>query len=189
MSAMAHQKIKASHCLLEVVEGDITALAVGAIVNAANSGLRPGGGVCGAIYRVAGDDLVAAAEDLAPCPAGEVRVTPGFDLKAAYVIHAVGPVWQGGGQDEDRLLAECYRKAIEAADELGLDSIAFPAISTGIYGFPPERAAPIAVRAAGEAAAATSSLERVLFCCFTAESARLHDEALAALLAERTSTD
>jgi O-acetyl-ADP-ribose deacetylase (regulator of RNase III) len=189
MSAMAHQKIKAGHCLLQVVEGDITALDVGAIVNAANSGLRPGGGVCGAIYRVAGPDLVPAAEDLAPCPAGDVRVTPGFDLKAAYVIHAVGPVWQGGEHGEDQLLADCYRRAIEAADELGLDSIAFPAISTGIYGFPPERAAPIAVRAASEAAAAASSIERVLFCCFTPQSAALHDEALAALLSERGAAD
>lgn len=189
MSAMTHQKIRAGHCLLEVVEGDITTLGVGAIVNAANSGLRPGGGVCGAIYSVAGSDLVPAAEDLAPCPAGEVRVTPGFDLKAPYVIHAVGPVWQGGGHGEDEILADCYRKAIEAADELGLDSIAFPAISTGIYGFPPERAAPIAVRAAGEAGAAASSIEHVLFCCFTPESARLHDEALASLLPAQSETE
>jgi O-acetyl-ADP-ribose deacetylase (regulator of RNase III) len=181
---MAHQKFRAGHCLLEVVVGDITTLDVGAIVNAANSELRPGGGVCGAIYRAAGDALVDASGDLAPCPTGEVRVTPGFDLKAAYVIHAVGPVWQGGGHGEDVHLADCYRRAIEAADELGLDSIAFPAISTGIYGFPPERAAPIAVRTAGEAAGAASSIERVVFCCFTPESARLHDEALAGLLSQ-----
>ena len=126
----------------EVIQADITTLDVDAIVNAANGQLLPGGGVCGAIHRVAGPELAEACASLAPCPTGEVRVTPGFRLPARFVIHAVGPVWQSGAAGEDRQLAACYRAAIAEAARLGAASIAFPAISTGIYGYPPEQAAP-----------------------------------------------
>jgi O-acetyl-ADP-ribose deacetylase (regulator of RNase III) len=162
-----------------VVEGDITRLDVDAIVNAANAQLLPGGGVCGAIHRAAGPRLAEACRKVGGCPTGEARITPGFDLKARHVIHAVGPVWQGGGAGEDGLLAGCYRASLDLAGREGLKSIAFPAISTGIYGFPAERAAATAV------GAVLTKLERlpmleVLFCCFGAESARLHRDALAA---------
>lgn len=166
---------------LTVVEADITTLAVDAIVNAANERLAGGGGVDGAIHRAAGPELVRASMALAPCPPGEVRVTPGFNLPAKFVIHTVGPVWNGGDMDEAQLLAGCYRNAILAAGRIGAGSIAFPAISTGIYGYPPQLAAPVAVKAAWGAAAMTPSVQRVLFCCFGAESADLHRAALAAL--------
>lgn len=130
---------------LEVVAADITQLQVDAIVNAANERLRGGGGVDGAIHRAAGPGLLEACKAYPNCPTGEVRVTPGFQLPARYVIHAVGPVWQGGAQNEDVLLASAYRNALEAARDAGATSIAFPAISTGVYGFPRERAARIAV--------------------------------------------
>lgn len=131
---------------IEVIVGDITQIAVDAIVNAANERLRGGGGVDGAIHRAAGPELLEACKQYPNCPTGEVRVTPAFRLAARHVIHAVGPVWQGGGAGEDDLLAGAYRNALAAAGELGATSIAFPAISTGIYGFPRERAAVIAVR-------------------------------------------
>jgi O-acetyl-ADP-ribose deacetylase (regulator of RNase III) len=165
---------------MRVVEGDITRLAVDAIVNAANGQLLPGGGVCGAIHRAAGPELAAACRVLGGCPTGDARITPGFRLKAGWVIHAVGPVWRGGGSGEGELLASCYRRAIELAAEKGLGSIAFPAISTGIYGFPPERAAPIAVEAAAGALADKPGVNEVIFCCFGARSAELHCRALAA---------
>jgi O-acetyl-ADP-ribose deacetylase len=165
---------------MRVVEGDITHLAVDAIVNAANGQLLPGGGVCGAIHSAAGPELAAACRVLGGCPIGDARITPGFRLKAGWVIHAVGPVWRGGGSDEEALLASCYRRAIEIAAEKGLASIAFPAISTGIYGFPPERAAPIAVAAAAEALTDKPGVNEVIFCCFGARSAELHRRALAA---------
>jgi O-acetyl-ADP-ribose deacetylase (regulator of RNase III) len=165
----------------EVMEADITTLDVDAIVNAANSQLLPGGGVCGAIHRAAGPELAEACAGLAPCPTGEVRVTPGFRLPARFVIHAVGPVWQGGAAGEDRQLAACYRAAIAEAARLGAASIAFPAISTGIYGYPPEQAAQVAVAAAREAAHRHPAMERVVFACFGQDSARLHREALEVL--------
>jgi O-acetyl-ADP-ribose deacetylase (regulator of RNase III) len=164
--------------MFEVRQADITSLQVDAIVNAANSELLPGGGVCGAIHRAAGPKLAEACRAVRPCPVGQVRSTPGFDLPARYVIHAVGPVWQGGQAGEDRLLAHCYAGAIAEAARLGCRSIAFPAISTGIYGFPPERAAPVAVAAARQAAHATPGMERILFACFGEESACLHRQAL-----------
>ena len=165
---------------MRVVEGDITNLAVDAIVNAANGQLLPGGGVCGAIHSAAGPELAAACRALGDCPTGDARITPGFRLRAGWVVHAVGPVWRGGGSDEEDLLASCYRRAIEIAAEKGLASIAFPAISTGIYGFPPERAAPIAVAAAAEALVDKPGVNEVIFCCFGARSAELHRRALAA---------
>lgn len=163
---------------MRVVEGDITRLDVDAIVNAANAGLAGGGGVDGAIHRAAGPELSAACRAIGGCPTGEVRITPGFRLPARFVIHAVGPVWQGGGAGEADLLAGCYRNALELAARQGLATVAFPAISTGIYGYPPEAAAPVAVRAAAEVLAREPGLREVTFCCFGAASARLHRRAV-----------
>ncbi|MFO1061005.1 MAG: O-acetyl-ADP-ribose deacetylase [Dongiaceae bacterium] len=163
----------------EVVEGDITRLAVDAIVNAANRALEPGGGVCGAIHRAAGPELARACRAVAPCPTGEARLTPGFRLPARHVIHAVGPVWQGGGAGEEAALAACYRNSLKLAAEHDLASIAFPAISTGIYGFPAERATAIAVATVAEVLAATPSIERVVFACFDAATAARYRAALA----------
>ena len=133
---------------LELHVGDITALALDAIVNAANEQLLPGGGVCGAIHRRAGPRLAEACAGLGRCPTGEAVITPGFDLPARFVIHAVGPVWQGGGSGEAELLAGAYRRSLELCAEHELDSVAFPAISTGIYGYPLEAATGIAVATA-----------------------------------------
>ncbi|MEG6507895.1 O-acetyl-ADP-ribose deacetylase [Methyloligella sp. 2.7D] len=163
---------------IEIVEGDITELDTGAIVNAANAALAPGGGVCGAIHRAAGPELAEACAALDGCETGKAKITPGFALPADYVIHAVGPVWQGGIHGEDKALAGCYRESLRLAEENGLSSIAFPAISTGIYGFPPERAAEIAVRTVSETLPQTPRIERVVFCCFDASSRRLHEAAL-----------
>jgi O-acetyl-ADP-ribose deacetylase (regulator of RNase III) len=131
--------------VIELLEGDLTTLAVDAIVNAANSALGGGGGVDGAIHRAAGPALLRASRALAPCPPGEARVTPGFLLPARWVIHTVGPIWQGGTADEDAVLARAYRSSLACAAELGAQSLAFPCISTGAYGFPAERAAAIAL--------------------------------------------
>lgn len=166
---------------MRVVEGDITRLEVDAIVNAANERLAPGGGVCGAIHRAAGPELARACAAIGHCPTGEARLTPGFDLPARFVIHAVGPVWHGGGRGEEALLAGCYRHALELAAAAGCRSIAFPAISTGIYGFPAERAAGIAVRTVAAVLASEPRLEEVVLCCFGAPSAELHRKALEAL--------
>jgi O-acetyl-ADP-ribose deacetylase (regulator of RNase III) len=145
---------------------DITTLDVDAIVNAANTDLKPGGGVCGAIHRAAGPELAAACAELRGCPTGEARITPGFKLKAKYVIHAVGPVWRGGEAAEADRLASAYAASVRLASGLQLKSLAFPAISTGIYGFPIDQATPIAV-AAVRRAAVGSSLEKVIFACFS----------------------
>ena len=167
---------------IEIVEGDITRLDVDAIVNAANTMLAPGGGVCGAIHRAAGPELAEACAELGGCETGEAKITPGFRLPARYVIHTVGPVWQGGERDENYLLANCYRNSLVLAVEQGLASIAFPAISTGIFGFPPAPAADIAVTTVRGALSDLPSIARVVFCCFGEESRTLHETALAAAL-------
>jgi O-acetyl-ADP-ribose deacetylase len=164
---------------IAIVEGDITRLDVDAIVNAANSSLLGGGGVDGAIHRAAGPELRAACAELGGCDTGEAKITPGFKLPARYVIHTVGPVWGGGERGEDRLLAACYRNALVLAREHGLTSIAYPAISTGAYRFPPDRAALIAMRTVLEVLTDQAAIERVVFCCFGAESRDHHQAALA----------
>jgi O-acetyl-ADP-ribose deacetylase (regulator of RNase III) len=162
---------------IEVALGDITKLDIDAIVNAANKSLLGGGGVDGAIHRAAGKELLRECETLGGCGTGDAKITRGYKLSARYVIHAVGPRWSGGHRDEDAKLASCYRRSLEIAAEHDLKSIAFPAISTGIYGFPPERAAPLVVNTVHDALARIS-IERVIFCCFWRESAELHIGAL-----------
>ena len=156
---------------------DITTLATDAIVNAANESLAPGGGVCGAIHRAAGPELARACGKLGRCPTGDARITPGFALPARYVVHAVGPVWQGGGAGEADLLASAYRASLRVASEHGLRSVAFPAISTGIYGYPLKPATAIAVATVREALAAGTSVEDVLFACFSQEVLRAYRSA------------
>jgi O-acetyl-ADP-ribose deacetylase (regulator of RNase III) len=146
---------------------DITKLDVDAIVNAANEQLAPGGGVCGAIHRAAGPDLAEACEKIGFCPTGEARITPGFLLKARFVIHAVGPVWHGGGAGEAEKLAGAYRSSLRMAKEQNLTSIAFPAISTGIYGYPLDAATQTAVATTREFMKNPGSIERVIFACFS----------------------
>jgi O-acetyl-ADP-ribose deacetylase (regulator of RNase III) len=165
---------------LEAVVADITTLRVDAIVNAANRSLLGGGGVDGAIHRAAGPELLAECRTLHGCETGGAKITLGYRLPARHVIHAVGPVWHDGNEGEDQALASCYRSAIELCRSNGLASLAFPAISTGIYRFPADRAAGIAVAATIEALHAAPAINRVIFCCFSGESARLHEEALAA---------
>ena len=166
---------------LEVVVGDITTLCVDAIVNAANTSLLGGGGVDGAIHRAAGPELKQECRTLHGCATGDAKITKGYRLPAHHVIHAVGPVWHGGSRNEDELLASCYRRAIGLCQANGLASIAFPAISTGVYHFPADRAAGIAVASTVEALPSAPSLERVIFCCFSDESAALHEQAMTLL--------
>ena len=163
---------------IEIIVADITTLDVDAIVNAANEALAPGGGVCGAIHRAAGPRLAVECRAAAPCPTGEARLTAGYDLPARHVIHAVGPVWQGGGSHEDALLAGCYRSSLGLAHQNELKSVAFPAISTGIFGFPPDRAADIAVRTVDEVRTALpGAVERIVLCCFDEASAGRYEAA------------
>lgn len=159
---------------MQIHVGDITLLAVDAIVNAANEQLLPGGGVCGAIHRAAGPELEAACRAIGQCATGAAVITPGFRLPARHVVHAVGPVWQGGGRGEARLLAGCYGASLRLAAENGVDRIAFPAISTGIFGYPARQAAEVAIAAVTAFLANHPRPGTVIFCCFDAASAGIY---------------
>ncbi len=163
---------------IQLTEEDITGIQADAIVNAANNSLLGGGGVDGAIHRVAGPELLAQCRTLGGCPTGEARITKGYNLPAAWVIHTVGPVWRGGTQREPELLARCYRNCFSLVREHGLRSVAFPAISTGVYGYPKEEAARIAIQEARRALAENENLARVLFVCFNSDTRLAYEKAL-----------
>lgn len=158
---------------VRIVTGDITGLKVDAIVNAANSSLRGGGGVDGAIHRAAGPELLAYNRKLGGCPTGEARLSPGFRLPARWVISTVGPVWRGGEHGEPGLLRACYRNSLQLAQENGVRSIAFPAISTGVYGYPKQAAATIALE---EIRRCVGAFDEIVICCFSSEDAALYRE-------------
>jgi O-acetyl-ADP-ribose deacetylase (regulator of RNase III) len=183
MAAKAITTIATAACgaaTIEIVVADIASLDLDAIVNAANSSLLGGGGVDGAIHDAAGPDLVAECRMLGGCATGAAKITRGYRLPARHVIHTVGPVWRGGGSGEDELLASCYRASLALAGDHRLASIAFPAISTGIYRFPADRAAGIAVTTVTETLAGTPGLQRVVFCCFDRNAAAHHEAAFRA---------
>ncbi|MFM9938500.1 MAG: O-acetyl-ADP-ribose deacetylase [Hyphomicrobiaceae bacterium] len=163
---------------IEIIQADITTLDVDAIVNAANTTLLGGGGVDGAIHRAAGPDLLAACRGVGGCPTGEARLTRGYNLKARYVMHAVGPIWRGGGHGEASLLAGAYRSCMLLAKQNNFATIAFPAISTGAYGFPIEAAATIAIATLGDHLRNDTALQRVVLACFDAASICVHENAL-----------
>jgi O-acetyl-ADP-ribose deacetylase (regulator of RNase III) len=168
---------------ISLVEGDITLVDVDAIVNAAAPSLLGGGGVDGAIHRAAGPELLAECRTLGGARAGEAKITRGYRLPARHVIHAVGPVWRGGGHGEDDVLASCYRESLRLAAAHRLRGVAFPAISTGAYGFPVERATPIAVAEVRRVLEAGSPVERVIFCCFSAADGAVYRACLERLAA------
>lgn len=163
---------------IEVTQGDITQLRVDAIVNAANTRLKRGGGVDGAIHKAAGPELQRACDEIGGCPTGEAVVTPGFNLPAPYVIHTAGPVWSGGSEGEDDKLRNCYRNALARAEEQGARTVAFPAISTGVYGYPLERATTIAVAAVRDWLSGHALPETVIVCAFDAATKAAYEYAL-----------
>ena len=164
---------------IALIEADITTLEVDAVVNAANSSLMGGGGVDGAIHRAAGPGLLAECKSIGGCPTGEARITKGYDLPARYIIHTVGPVWHGGIEGEDELLASCYRSSFQIADKYKLKTIAFPAISTGIYGFPKKSAAAIAVYEARAVIQFNQEIEKIWFVSIDGETTKIYREMLA----------
>ena len=165
--------------IIDVVQGDITQQAVEAVVNAANSSLLGGGGVDGAIHRAAGPGLLGECRQIGGCPVGEARLTRGYNLPALWVIHTVGPLWRGGNAGEDGLLATCYRTCFSLAEQIGLRSIAFPAISTGVYAFPLERATAIAVDQAFYHAERDGSIERIVFVCYDDRTRQVYEATVA----------
>ncbi len=161
---------------VQITKGDITKQEVDAIVNAANNSLLGGGGVDGAIHRAAGPELLEETRKIGGCPTGEARVSKGYRLYAKWIIHTVGPVWAGGHKNEETLLADCYRNSLRAAEDLGVQSIAFPAISTGVYGFPIERATEIAFSETRRFLETSKSLTRVVFVCFGNEAFKIYQD-------------
>ena len=163
---------------MDLIKGDITTLDRDCIVNAANEDLMPGGGVCGAIHEAAGKELAVECKRIGHCGVGEARITSGYDLKAKHVIHTVGPIWHGGNHGEDQYLFNCYKKSLLLSTHHGIESIAFPNISTGIYGYPKELAAETAIAAVKQHQSSGRKLKEVIFCCFDEDNFQFYDRLL-----------